>query len=118
MSTVRATTTTHAGSAQVHTELSDATALHLPTDLSDSAALAIASWWQGPTGSAATFATFASTGTADADDLLAAIADARVIASRDTFVAEELAELDALEAWVIANADPDDTGPTFPEYGD
>jgi hypothetical protein len=105
MSTVRANTTTPADSHQVAAELHAAVGLHLPTDLSDSAALAVASLWEH---TGAPFAALASTGTADADALLSAISDARRIAARDTFPGQSLAELNALEAWVMANADPDD----------
>jgi hypothetical protein len=63
----------------------------------DSAALTIASWYQSPAGHGAVFAQFASTGSADADDLL----EACEAEAGDAEEGELFNAMGALSAWVI-----------------
>lgn len=110
MTDTRTTVTAHrcaypATGAQVAEEIGEILEGHEPRDISDSSALAIASWWMGPRGYAAVLAQFATTGSADAAELLDAISDTRADAMDDL---QALAELDHLEAWVIGRADTSD----------
>lgn len=107
---VRSQTRTHSTSVEVREELRarlDAGGLEGPRGtgraISDGAALAIASWWQGPVrGDGAAFAELASTGQADMVSLLGDISAAlRSIADAPhAYPDEDQLFLGALFAWV------------------